>query len=110
MERILRIYEKCMISGCDAKDALEAAHIRPYSEGGTYDISNGLLLRADIHTLFDLGLIAIDTTDMSVILHPVLESTSYREFKGQRLQFIRPNRENLPDADALDERRKVAGL
>jgi putative restriction endonuclease len=35
--------------------ALEAAHIRPFAEEGTHEVSNGLLLRSDIHRLFDMG-------------------------------------------------------
>jgi putative restriction endonuclease len=34
---------------------LDAAHIKPYSEGGEHAVENGLLLRTDIHKLFDLG-------------------------------------------------------
>ena len=39
--------------------ALDAAHIRPYVEGGTHDVSNELLLRRDIHSLFDLGYVTV---------------------------------------------------
>jgi len=49
-----------LISGCNVQEALEAAHIRPYSECGTNKIANGLLLRADLHTLFDLHLMSLD--------------------------------------------------
>ena len=39
--------------------ALEAAHIRPYAEGGEHEASNGLLLRRDIHSLFDAGYVTV---------------------------------------------------
>ena len=39
--------------------ALEAAHIRPYAEGGLHEASNGLLLRRDIHSLFDAGYVTV---------------------------------------------------
>jgi HNH endonuclease len=39
--------------------ALEAAHIRPYSDGGAHEARNGLLLRRDIHSLFDLGYVTV---------------------------------------------------
>ena len=61
---------RCAISGCDVPEALEAAHIIPYKGEHTNVVVNGLLLRADLHTLFDLGLIAIDTADLLVLLHP----------------------------------------
>jgi putative restriction endonuclease len=51
---------KCVISGCGVLDVLEAAHIYPYRGPATNKVSNGLLLRADLHTLFDCNLIAVD--------------------------------------------------
>ena len=50
---------RCAITECDAAPALEAAHIKPYESAMTNVVSNGILLRADIHTLFDLNLIGI---------------------------------------------------
>ncbi|WP_336979879.1 HNH endonuclease signature motif containing protein [Altererythrobacter fulvus] len=50
---------RCAISGCDVREVLEAAHIMPYLGEETNDVRNGLLLRADLHTLFDLGLLKI---------------------------------------------------
>jgi putative restriction endonuclease len=38
---------------------LDAAHIRPYAEGGSHNPSNGLLLRQDLHTLFDRGYLTV---------------------------------------------------
>ena len=49
---------KCAVTGCDVPDVLQAAHIFPYMGPETNHPSNGLL-RADIHTLFDLGLIEL---------------------------------------------------
>jgi putative restriction endonuclease len=41
--------------------ALEAAHIRPYSDGGEHEIPDGLPLRRDLHRLFDLGYVSATT-------------------------------------------------
>lgn len=38
---------------------LEAAHIRPYAQGGEHEVTNGLLLRSDLHRLFDLGYVTV---------------------------------------------------
>jgi putative restriction endonuclease len=38
---------------------LEAAHIKPYQAGGPHALSNGVLLRQDVHTLFDRGYLTI---------------------------------------------------
>lgn len=49
-------YERrCAVTGEKALPVLQAAHIRPVSEGGAHRLDNGLLLRSDVHTLFDLG-------------------------------------------------------
>ena len=49
-------YEKrCAITGEKTLPVLEAAHIKPVSNGGEHRIDNGLLLRSDLHKLFDLG-------------------------------------------------------
>ena len=50
---------RCAISGEKALPVLQAAHIRPVSEGGIHRLDNGLLLRSDVHTLFDRGYITV---------------------------------------------------
>lgn len=49
----------CAVSGEHSLPVLEAAHIKPYSEDGSHEVANGLLLRADIHRLFDLGYVTV---------------------------------------------------
>jgi len=50
----------CAVSGGKVLPALDAAHIRPYASGGAHEVSNGLLLRKDIHSVFDAGYVTID--------------------------------------------------
>lgn len=58
---LIDAYEgRCAITGCEVREVLEAAHISPYRGTHTNHVTNGLLLRADIHTLFDRGLIRVD--------------------------------------------------
>lgn len=71
---------KCAISGSDVEQALEAAHIIPYLGSETNHPSNGLLLRADLHTLFDLNLIAIDPEEMTVLIAPSLRGKYCEQF------------------------------
>jgi putative restriction endonuclease len=47
------------ISQEKTRPALEAAHIRPYGDGGEHEAQNGLLLRRDIHSLFDAGYVTV---------------------------------------------------
>lgn len=56
---------RCAITGERTLPALEAGHIRPYSKNGPHQISNGLLLRSDLHNLFDLGYLTV-TLDYTV--------------------------------------------
>ncbi|MGA2895765.1 MAG: HNH endonuclease [Xanthobacteraceae bacterium] len=50
---------RCAISGERTLPALDAAHIRPFADGGPHRVSNGILFRRDIHSLFDLGYVTI---------------------------------------------------
>ena len=54
------IYDRrCAVTGERTLPVLEASHIKPYAEGGAHDPTNGLLLRSDLHTLFDRGYITV---------------------------------------------------
>lgn len=50
---------RCAVTGEKTLPALDAAHIRPYGEGGEHAPSNGILLRRDIHSLFDAGYVTV---------------------------------------------------
>lgn len=50
---------RCAVSGERTLPALDAAHIRPFSDGGPHEAANGILLRRDIHSLFDAGYVTI---------------------------------------------------
>jgi len=50
---------QCALTNSHILHVLDAAHIRPYSDGGTHTPSNGLLLRQDVHTLFDRGYLTV---------------------------------------------------
>jgi hypothetical protein len=78
---------RCVVTGCDAVAALEAAHIIPYLGPQSDHVSNGLLLRADIHTLFDLDLIRIHPESLKVVLAPPLRGTCYGEIEGRPLSI-----------------------
>jgi putative restriction endonuclease len=50
---------RCAVTQERTLPALEAAHIRPYGDGGAHEAPNGLLLRRDIHSLFDAGYVTV---------------------------------------------------
>jgi len=108
--QLLRAYgTQCAMSRYDASEALEAAHISPYSGPRSNRTDNGLLLRADLHNLFDLGLVAIDTSAQSVLVHSELARTKYEDLDGRRLH-LPADRDLSPSVDRLDEHRAAAGL
>jgi hypothetical protein len=97
---LLKIFNnKCAISSCDAKEALEAAHIFPFRGPQTNGPENGLLLRADLHTLFDLNLISVNPETDLVCLSPRLTGTRYMGFDGYKI--------TLPEDDASKQRKKL---
>lgn len=57
---------RCCVTGTSSREVLEAAHIQPYADSGTNSTRNGLLLRSDIHVLFDLHLLSIDPSSRAV--------------------------------------------
>ena len=109
-QTLLDAYERrCAITNFGAPDSLEAAYIVPYRGRFTHHASNGLLLRADVHTLFDLGKLAIDTASMTVVLADDLMDSSYRLLAGRLLRMPRETSQR-PSAEALDLHRRLAGL
>jgi putative restriction endonuclease len=50
---------RCAVTGEKTLPVLEAAHIKPYSEEGPHRVTNGLLLRSDLHRLFDRGYVTV---------------------------------------------------
>lgn len=83
---LLEAYEgTCAITGCTVKHVLQAAHIRAYSGNETDVITNGLLLRVDIHTLFDKGLIWVDVPRMVIKVSDELRPSEYWIFNDHPL-------------------------
>ena len=59
-QRLITLDKQCALTECDIHNALDAAHIIPVKKGGRELINNGILLRKDIHALFDKDLILIN--------------------------------------------------
>ncbi|MEV1005260.1 HNH endonuclease [Nonomuraea sp. NPDC050202] len=103
---VLHAYERrCAITGDKIRPVLQAAHIRPLSAGGEHRLDNGLLLRSDVHTLYDRGYLAVDPQ------HRLLVSPRLREEFGNGEEFYRqagqqinvPERpRDRPNRDALE--------
>lgn len=85
---IKRYSGKCMVTGCEILHLLEAAHINSYKGVKDNHMENGLLLRADIHTLFDLNLLGIEPNSLFVYFKPEILQNGYECFHEQPLKGI----------------------
>ncbi|WP_114240049.1 HNH endonuclease [Dyella sp. C9] len=99
-ENLLIAYEgKCVVTECNIQPLLEAAHIIPFQGPATNHVCNGLLLRADIHTLFDLGLLKIDRSG-TIHLADVLENSPYWTYQAKKIR-LPSDPGDVPDPAAL---------
>jgi hypothetical protein len=99
---LLSVYEgRCVVTGCSETRILEAAHIVGFRSKGRYEAKNGLLLRADWHTLYDLGLWAIHPKEHRIELAPSVIDETLKRYEGKP---IRPPRQSQhrPDRRGLD--------
>lgn len=73
------------MSGCEVLEALEAAHIFKYRGEADNHLSNGGLLRADLHKLFDANLLGIHPTALTVHIKTRAAIGDYSQYAGRRL-------------------------
>lgn len=85
-DALKRFKGRCAISGWTVHQVLEAAHIVPYLGAHTNTADNALLLRGDLHTLFDRDLLTIDTVTLRVRIAPALKDTPYGAFDGVAIE------------------------
>jgi HNH endonuclease len=98
---LLKAYKQtCAITGCKQVEILDACHIQPYSNTKDYRYVNGILLRTDIHTLFDLNLIRIHPKTLKISVSDEIKEKGYKLLHGRRIHLPRqstlhPNKELL---------------
>lgn len=97
---------RCAITGERTLPALEAAHIKPYSKRGPHEVRNGLLLRSDLHNLFDLGYLTI-TFDYKVevsrrIREEFENGRDYYALHGRRLTIMPSKEDARPGKEFLE--------
>jgi len=99
-------HRRCAITGEKTLPVLEAAHIRPYCLEGPHAINNGLLLRSDIHTLFDRGYITVDK-NLSVNVSKRIKEDfgngkEYYIHHGSKLIILPERKEQIPNVQYLE--------
>lgn len=77
---------RCAITGTGVRQVLQAAHLRPYSETRDNRAENGILLRMDLHALWDEHLLGIDPVTQRVRLAACLAKTGYKALEGKPLR------------------------
>ncbi len=95
---------RCAVTGERTLPALEAAHIKPFADGGEHLASNGLLLRRDIHSLFDAGYVTVSAENRFEVSRRIREDfengRDYYALHGKSLTM--PPRADLrPSPEAL---------
>ncbi|TQF65790.1 HNH endonuclease [Rhodococcus spelaei] len=95
---------KCAVTGSTVTSVLEAAHIDRYYGDHTNHVTNRLLLRSDIHTLFDLRLLTVSDAT-TVLLAPWLRNSEYKPLHGKTLQLPDSSTAH-PDTHALARHRE----
>jgi hypothetical protein len=100
-KKLLKAYAgQCAVTGCTIEALLEAAHIVPYLGEDTNVVSNGLLLRADIHTLFDLGHLWVNPQTLLVGMTEGLKVSEYGPLEQKPL-LLPAATADRPSAKAL---------
>jgi putative restriction endonuclease len=92
---------RCAITGEKTLPVLEAAHIKPYAENGPHQVSNGILLRSDLHTLFDAGYLTLTHEFNVEVSRRIREEFSngreYYALHGRRLLSLPAKESDQPD-------------
>jgi hypothetical protein len=85
-QNLIKLYQgRCAITDCDIEGVLEAAHVEPYCISQINELKNGILLRADLHTLFDLNFIIIHPGSKKIEIKESLRNSSYYKFHEKTL-------------------------
>jgi putative restriction endonuclease len=97
---------RCAISGEKTLPVLEAAHIKSYAKSGPHALSNGLLLRSDMHKLFDTGYITV-TTELKVEVSKRIKEEfdngkEYYKYHGSSLLYLPNEIKEQPNPLYLD--------
>lgn len=87
-DQLIRRYGACCLaSGCELMDIIEAAHIDPFRDANDHHPENGLLLRADLHTLFDLNLMGIEPDALTLHFPKQVRNAGYQSLENSSLQL-----------------------
>lgn len=97
---------RCAITGERTLPALEAAHIKPFAQLGPHQTANGLLLRSDLHKLFDLGYVTVTPALVVEVSRKIKEQfengKDYYALHGRKLVVVPPAEKDRPAPQYLE--------
>jgi len=95
----------CAISGEKALPVLQAAHIKPYNENGPNSVDNGILLRSDLHILFDRGYITVTPNYKIEVSRKIKgefdNGKHYYSYNGNKLSVLPQLSDERPNLDFI---------
>lgn len=77
--------DKCIITGHGPAEVLDAVHIEAHAKCGVNELDNGLLMRGDLHSLFDANLLRINPETMQIVIDEILSGTPYWQMNGKKI-------------------------
>jgi putative restriction endonuclease len=97
---------RCAVSGEHTVPVLQASHIKPFADVQQHEVTNGLSLRSDIHTLFDQGYVTVSPDYRFIVSDRLREDFDngevYYEYARSRPQILLPkDSKDLPDRESL---------
>ena len=96
---------QCAVTGEHSLPALEAAHVQPWSQGGPHSVANGLLLRADVHRLYDTGYVTVTPDHRFLVSGRLFDEyhngREYERFEGRTIALPASYRDR-PDVELLE--------
>ncbi len=95
-------HSQCALTGCDALEVLDAVYLVLDQEANDTKASSGLLLRTDIHLLFERYLLSIDPSSYEIVLSPNVSNSEYGYLEGNSLG-LPDNEDDYPSSSALEK-------
>jgi putative restriction endonuclease len=97
---------RCAVTGEKTLPVLTAAHIKPYHRSGPHDVRNGLLLRSDLHLLFDRGLLTVTKDHHVQVSHRIRDQygngREYYAMHGRELAVVPARQAEGPAPEYLE--------
>jgi predicted restriction endonuclease len=86
-KELLKLYSECIVTKNNCDTELDAAHIKPHSEGGKYHINNGLILSTNLHRTFDKYLWSINPDTLIIECNKNRNTGSIKMYENKKINL-----------------------